>query len=1030
MIENQLRDLIERTFGRTLIYSDDFKKTVCLNYILNQSKVILENANISIDPYEYLNNAGLIINIERDMRYSKPEPRESFQDFSLYVENLFECLPILGMAVFDEEDRKLLSQKANEAFQKLRNDVRLNNEEQNYLVINTIEQLKKWNPHEEDDNSLWSYIYKQYGYLERDDSAKNRIIYKGFRDAIKSVMMRYERFFAPAGTQRYYSTLMLHTLAPKKSVFNLFDILVRFFEKNLKFQYIANDPSYHVFVERIKTRWGIPSELERLGLYSAAMYSGLKTLFLNRSDFMAFFCDKLVYKMNQLLQAGCLTEGLLENNYLDDLLREWYLEKTQNERTVWSRTQRENEGERAVASARDTNPQYVLHAEKVALFFPNIRLAVADEHRPIVNLFQDSRLILSSQLETFGDELTRTIRKKYLYLDETFMDFQRKAITLRMEIVHNQKVIYNSQEHLNRRFILFNDFGIETKTSNKKTSSMSFLFALDNAELISVGLEDAFQFNHPGQLLRVDSRSIQDLRVDGNEVFLSPSEKSSVRVYCSSSEFHGAAALKGINEYVIHDQRFSFKVYLPEGDSALSYVVSINDKKEPLSSFSSIDDDGEIYLIENIPAGNICEIVIKDFITSKEVFSYNFIILDGFRIDYKEPLYLSNQDIQGRYAFQDREETREETFKVQLSGENSARVVVSNREWVLIIFPPLLQCRMLGKELFINNPVFWYREIDKDIYLTPLLPNGWQADIHLDNHLIAQVTEGDTVDFGNYISAYQSLNQSHFETLYFSLYRPNQREKRIPIPACKIYFQPTFHHSPLRVENGKLLWEITNNYVGDVKSEFQVRVMEQNEEFANYTLTNKDEIVERRFPFEFGILPYRIYLRKRSLFDNKEELIYEDELKLGNENELRFYGKNISLIGCNYWDPNNDQENEMDIREKSARISEIRYVGLSAPSGETNEFPEYRGTLSFFNPQRNEWQAFNFNENSRKYLLVNPVRIWFVNDERIIVRDCDGEALHFDKSRKQFMGNIDLSRRLLDAICIFPDFYLYRSEEK
>lgn len=966
----------------------------------------------------------MLVEIESDMRFLKPKPRESFNDFSDYIENLFESLPILGMAVFNESDRKSLFQDAYNIFQKLYTSESLTRREEIILVMDAIQSLKEHSSDEE-ESSMWSYICRQYGYRV-NDSFGNSKVYAGFRKAISSVMRRYNRFFAPEGTQRYYTTLMLHALAPENGIFNLFEILVRFFEKNLQFQYIPNDPAYKVFVERIKTRWGIPSELERLGLYSATMYSGLKTLFLNRPNFMAVFCDNIVYKMNQLLQTGSILDGLLESSYLDKLLRKWYRDKSLHEKEEWSKSQKAHEEDRAV-STREANPQYVLEDNRVAIFFPNIRLSSAgdcDFPNIKINTYQDENLIFSKQMgskDIFGDELSWTIRKQYLYLDELSIDFN-KDLALRMEITRNQEKIYDSLERLYRPYIFFDEIGKEGRPENLK-GGFTYLFVNDKAQLTSSGLEDAYQLPHQGRLLQVHVDAIRDLRIDGNEVFLLPADKSSVRVYPLYRSISGVLAQKEAQDFHIYDRKFYFSVHIPDDDSALSYLVSMdtNSSPVPLSTFPS--EKSNVYCIESVSDGEFCELIIKHFTTSTVVYVHRYVVLEGFCLNYSEPFFTNRDVIQGNYSYQE----TDETFSVQLSGEETTRVVVLDRCWDLLISPPLLTCSLLGQDLFYNDSVFWYEDIGKEVHLRPSIPRGWRASVYIGDYTIAEQIIDESIDIGNHLNTFRHLSEK--EKLWFSLIDSQEVQKRVF--AGEIFFEPTFLQSPLQIMDGELIWVAENNYIGSSQSTFLVKLMNEGEEFANYRLICRDEIPEQNFPFKEGIFPYQVILQTQSLFKTDEKIIYEDSIVLGDKNKFRFSGQNVFLESCIYWDLEYEMARSVHISENVARISDIRYLGLSVPNGEELEFPKYQGTMSFFNTQKQNWQPFNDNKNKREYELINPVLFWVKNDGMLIVLTCTGDGLYFDKSRNSFMNKnpeFIMTKERLKAIVI-PDSCTYRKEK-
>ena len=132
---------------------------------------------------------------------------------------LKKCPPA-GEYVLTDQEAQLLYQSAGQTVQKvLRGDTRITVRENVVLVLETIELLKGWSSdlaeEGEEPVSFWDYIFLQYGFQAGcSDAARDRL-YAHFCQAVRDTLGRYKRFFAPAGkTQRYYTTLFLHALAP------------------------------------------------------------------------------------------------------------------------------------------------------------------------------------------------------------------------------------------------------------------------------------------------------------------------------------------------------------------------------------------------------------------------------------------------------------------------------------------------------------------------------------------------------------------------------------------------------------------------------------------------------------------------------------------------------------------------------------------------------------------------------------------------------------------------------------------------
>lgn len=99
----------------------------------------------------------------------------------------------------------------------LQSDTKTTRREEVVLVLETIELLKCWSSDLLDDEvggTFWKYIFMQYGFNPENSEAAETRLYARFCTAIKKTLTLYKRFFAPEGTQRYYTSLLLHAIAP------------------------------------------------------------------------------------------------------------------------------------------------------------------------------------------------------------------------------------------------------------------------------------------------------------------------------------------------------------------------------------------------------------------------------------------------------------------------------------------------------------------------------------------------------------------------------------------------------------------------------------------------------------------------------------------------------------------------------------------------------------------------------------------------------------------------------------------------
>ena len=302
MSESTLLEQLNKVFPGKVIFSDQW----CLSAYLTLFLEVRRYARAEdVSSAQWLTDKGFILKetgyVEPDMRSGdNGELSPEYTAFEL-ADYVFRNYPLAGEYHLTSKEDTLLYQSASETVKKALSGLGCTfMEEDAVLVLETINLLKEWSPEltdEEISGSLWNYIFLQYGFNPENSEAEFNKLYNYFGGAIKGTLAHYRRFFAPEGTQRYYTTLLLHALAPKQSIESLYSILFDFYVKNLDFQYVTEDISYKVFTRSMRARWDSRIiQNDELQLKAGSIFSGLQTLFRERPGYMAVLCDSIVKK--------------------------------------------------------------------------------------------------------------------------------------------------------------------------------------------------------------------------------------------------------------------------------------------------------------------------------------------------------------------------------------------------------------------------------------------------------------------------------------------------------------------------------------------------------------------------------------------------------------------------------------------------------------------------------------------------------------------------------------------------------------
>ena len=341
---------------------------------------------------------------------------------------VFRRFPLAGAYILTNEENQVLYQSANQTVKKiLMDDTRITKREEIVLVLETIELLKSWSTDLLDDDgasTFWKYIFMQYGFNPENSEVAEKRLYSRFRSAIKNTLGSYKRFFAPVETQRYYTSLLLHALAPKQSIDSLFNILFDFYVKNLDFQYVVEDISYKVFTKGMRARWdNRVVKDDHLQLRSDAVFSGLQTLFRERPGYMAVLADSIVKKMDALLRGD--NEVVLDTarNYWDRLLYEWYHKKSSTERVHVQGERRQHKAEYVATTTDRIFVQYALMDERAGLNLPRIRLSSVEDVRPEIQITQNGKVVFEDELSVTGNDLCLTTRSRFIHSKKWSMTF-------------------------------------------------------------------------------------------------------------------------------------------------------------------------------------------------------------------------------------------------------------------------------------------------------------------------------------------------------------------------------------------------------------------------------------------------------------------------------------------------------------------------------------------------------------------------------------------------------------------------------
>ena len=739
MSEAEFLNRLNKAFPEKVIFAEQSRLSVYLSLFV-EIRRYARGAGVS--SVQWLTGRGFIWKetgyIEPDMHSGdkcglSPDPTA----FAL-ADYVFRAYPLAGEYHLTDAEDALLYQSASETVKQVLIDGgRTSVREDAVLVLETINLLKGWSSEladEETSGSLWNYIFLQYGFNpENSEAAANRL-YNYFRGAIKGTLAHYKRFFAPEGTQRYYTSLLLHALAPKQSIEALYSILFDFYVKNLDFQYVTEDISYKVFTKGMRARWDSRvAKNDELQLRADAIFSGLQTLFKERPGYMAVLCDSIVKKMDAILRNENTDLIDPDRNYWDTILVEWYQRKSSTERVQAQGEQRQRKTEYVATTTDRIYAQYTMEHSSVGIAIPKIRLSKVAQQRPVIKIYQSEICIYNAELSVTGDELCLTTRSRFIPFEEMSYDFSNPP-AIRVEIHYDGELLYNSVEKLYRQYILLDASGTE-RTTHRGTI---YLFASNSQEVTFPDDTDGiYSYPYPGQLYRINLDEVSSAAIDGREIFVCASTAAQFRHHTSLRKAASAQVIHQGTSFDIFPAPFQLFIVLPEGEKSIRYQFSIDGVRHNADAFCEGGNELEI------PSENdgLCHCVrIIDLATDLVKYEFNYIVLADFNVTLNAPIYYADgSQATANISFA----AKQFHYSLVLEDTSDSIIVpVSGMAWQLELYIPLVHCTLMGYNAFKSSNMIWHKSIPHDEFVQLTLPEGWDGQLMLGTRPIPEVNPG------------------------------------------------------------------------------------------------------------------------------------------------------------------------------------------------------------------------------------------------------------------------------------------------
>ena len=160
------------------------------------------------------------------------------------------------------------------------------------------------------------------------------------------------------------------------------------------------------------------------------------------------------------------------------------------------------------------------------------------------------------------------------------------------------------------------------------------------------------------------------------------------------------------------------------------------------------------------------------------------------------------------------------------------------------------------------------------------------------------------------------------------------------------------------------------------------------------------------------------------------EFVFKGSYCVGNPLEWLYDGKELIIGDALYWDFETEALKALLMKYGCGILTNLDYQGTTIASGETMPAPCYSATLSFIS---STGRRIPFNSKpSNDFELVNPVKVWIVNEHLLIRRCTTEDAVYIDKdfstivnrNPATYMSKAEQHHRLKT-----PDYFKYSIRE-
>jgi len=968
-------------------------------------------------------------NIEQAAAQIEPEmqPRSGLYsipaNYAEYRETLepiltqaFIAQPIVGNVLPTAEQREHIHMLAERTLANARrmvhlNDMGLSSFMCDVIVLAAVLALRAWNEDDASNNeTLWEYIHNQFALPFEYGNFSNSPEYKVFREAIESSLFRHKRLRATRG-QKYYTSLLIHALAPKIKFHTLFEQIFNFYAKNLHYHYVQDDPAFSAFTCAMKSHFEATKaqSSDAIHIKNIQSFVAIKQYFLQCPKFMSGLVERIVQQMDTLVATG----AVIKTDYLDTLLVDWYEKRSREEHISHRKKRMESSSERVVTEFRNIRLSYMRKSEKVMLVIPAIRLGEERIEKPQIAIFkyEGDMNPYVEDLRYYGNSICITSSKKEVPLELLISDVHSRCFEFRAVITYGGENIFDSGKKLFRSAIVFCDNGAEIL----KRPGNEYVNVFAQKNCVIGGTEttaDCFmKSSNGGSVYRILFDKNTDITANDEPLYPVERQLSGLILRSLVSAISHCKYVEKQHEYHIFTRQPVLEISSNKLHIEKQYRIVIDNNNAVLSDY--FDSSNNCYKILLPNEKGLHDFRIIDNSTQQRIYHLPYIFYENFSIDFDGFYFTDDYCSNGSLSVSVQTDNEPVIIPYEYNLDQNV-MLTSHSLGDLAVDIPLLKCFLNEQKLNeCIDRVIWYEDIPAHALLELKIPRGYSATILVGSKSFAS----DNIEIGNII---RTGKASGTEAVGIILRSDNAPP--IEIKLFDVAFTPHFQKLPIAIDVDSLQWSVENNFVGNRDTEFEILISYKGKDYEKHKFTCIDEVFELCGEVADGIYQYEINAKQPGFF-SKYEQVTSGQFAIGDPNKFLFDGCAIIVTEARV-------ENDcLPLNHSSGIIKNLQYIGEQFLNGETQHYPCYEGQLFYKHGNRMSLYATaDYERNGKTHEQINPVKVWRVNEFTISLRTSADDGLYVHKGWMSITDRQPPPRKMkLSAEnWIIPDFYHYK----